>query len=149
MKQFYLAGIVPESKESGGGYSVYIPDLPQVAASGETVPEAIGNAASGLYLALRGMAEQGTAIPEPSGMKDVREKVRAEREADGLPCPEDTVYQYIPAPSLDMVPVRLNISLSKSLVLEIDEESERRAMTRSGFITAAVRNYIGHAEAHR
>ena len=54
MKKFYIAGIVPESMEEGGGYSVYIPDMPQVAAGGENVAEAIANATSALYLALRG-----------------------------------------------------------------------------------------------
>ena len=140
--KFYIAGIVPESAEEGGGYSVYFPDMPNVAAGGETVEEAIRNAASGLYLALRGLAEQNAPIPEPSSLQAVRAAVLSERDGDGLPCPEDTVYQYIPAPGLDMVPVRLNVSLPKSIVEEIDEVTERMAMTRSGFITVAARAYI-------
>ena len=142
MKKFYLAGIVPERAEDGGGYSVYIPDAPQVAAGGETVAEAIGNATSALYLALRGLAEQGSDLPEPSAFENVRAAVRAEREGDGLSYPDDTVYQYIVAPSFDMVPVRLNISLPKAVVEEIDEVTERMAMTRSGFLVAASRAYI-------
>jgi metal-responsive CopG/Arc/MetJ family transcriptional regulator len=43
-----------------------------------------------------------------------------------------------------MVPVRLNVSLPKSIVEEIDEVTERMAMTRSGFIAAASRAYIDH-----
>jgi len=142
MKKFYIAGIVPESAEEGGGYSVYIPDAPQVAAGGETIAEAIGNATSALYLALRGLAELRAAIPEPSPMGDVRTRVRAEREGDGLPYPEETVYQYIPAPNLDMAPVRLNVSLAKALVEEVDDVTGRMGMTRSGFIAAATREYL-------
>jgi len=142
MKKYYIAGIVPESMEDGGGYSVYIPDLPQVAAGGETVAEAIGNATSALYLACKGIAEQGEDLPDPSSYAAVRSLVTAEREMDGLTCPEDTVYQYIPAPGMDMVPVRLNVSLPKSVVEEMDEVAERMAMTRSGFIVAATRSYI-------
>jgi len=142
MKKFYIAGIVPESAEEGGGYSVYIPDAPQVAAGGETIAEAIGNATSALYLALRGLAELRAAIPEPSAMEDVRPRVRAEREGDGLPYPEETVYQYIPAPNLDMAPVRLNVSLAKALVEEVDDVTGRVGMTRSGFIAAATREYL-------
>jgi len=142
MKKFYIAGIVPEKTEEGGGYSVYFPDAPQVAAGGETIAEAIGNATSALYLALKDLAEQGGALPEPSALADVRAAVRAERAGDGLGCPEDTVYQYIPAPGLEMVPVRLNISLPRSIVEEIDEVTERMAMTRSGFIAAAARAYM-------
>lgn len=142
MKKFYIAGIVPETAEEGGGYSVYIPDLPQVAAGGETIAEAIANATSALYLALRAIAEQNAAPPEPSTLAEVRAMVLAEREQDDLPCPEDTVYQYIPAPGLDTVPVRLNVSLPKSMVEEIDEMTERLAMTRSGFLAVASRAYL-------
>jgi len=142
MKKFYLAGIVPENSEAGGGYSVYIPDVPQVAAGGESVAEAIANATSALYLALRGLAERNAAIPEPSALETVRAKVCAERNGDGLPCPDETVYQYIPAPALDMAPVRLNVSLAKALVEEIDDMAGPMGMTRSGFIAAATRAYI-------
>ena len=142
MKKFYLAGIVPERVEDGGGYSVYIPDVPEVAAGGENVAEAIGNATSALYLALRGMAEQNAAIPEPSSFEAVRAAVREERKGDNLGYPDDTVYQYIAAPNLDMVPVRLNVSLPKAVVEEIDEAACRLATTRSGFLVAASRAYI-------
>jgi predicted RNase H-like HicB family nuclease len=146
MKKFYVAGIVPETLESGGGYSVYFPDLSNVAAGGETVEEAIANATSGLYLALRGLAEQNGVIPEPSGMEEARAKVRAEREADGLPWPEDAVFQYIAPPILDMVPVRLNVSLAKSLVDEVDTVRDRVGMTRSGLIATATREYISRMQ---
>jgi predicted RNase H-like HicB family nuclease len=142
MQKFYIAGIVPESADSGGGYSVYFPDLPNIAAGGETVEEAIRNATSGLYLALRSIAEQNDAVPEPSSLQEVRAKVQAEREGDDLPCPEDIVYQYIAAPVLDAVPVRLNVSLAKSLVQEMDAITGRMGVTRSGFIAAAARDYI-------
>ncbi|MDR1490520.1 MAG: type II toxin-antitoxin system HicB family antitoxin, partial [Desulfovibrio sp.] len=142
METFYIAGIVPESAASGGGYSVYFADLPNVAAGGETIAEAIRNAASGLCLAMRGLAAQKAPIPSPSTLAEVREKVRIEREADGLPCPEDTVYQYIPAPSMDKVPVRINISLAKSLLREMDAAADLQGMTRSGFIAEATQEYI-------
>jgi len=142
MKKYYIAGIVPEKAESGGGFSVYLPDLPNVAAGGETVEEAIGNATSGLYVALRGLTEQNNSIPEPSVLEEVRIKVRAEREMDGLPYPEDTIYQYIAPPVLDMTPMRLNVSLAKALVDEVDTIRDRLGMTRSGLIATATRDYI-------
>ena len=145
MKKYYIAGIVPERLEDGGGYSVYIPDAPNVAAGGESVEEAIGNATSGLYLALRALAEQNIAIPEPSDWAAVRAGVEAERTMDGLSCPAEIVYQYIPAPSLETVPVRLNISLGKALLEEMDEATGRMGMTRSGFIAAAARAYMDQA----
>ena len=119
MKKFYHAGIVPENAGEGGGYSVYIPDVPQAAAGGESLEEAIDNAASALGLALRGMIEQNMTIPEPSTLKDVKSMVQAERKEDGLPYPKETVYQKITAPSLDTVSLRLNVSPSPVM----DEDS--------------------------
>ena len=140
MKVFYIAGIVPE--EDGSGYSVYFPDVPNVAAGGENVQEAITNATDGLYVALRGMAEQHQEIPTASDLETVKAKVRAEREGDGLPYPEDTLYQYIAAPALDMVPVRVNITVPRSILEEIDGRAKLAGMTRNGFLVAAAQAYV-------
>jgi len=48
----------------------------------------------------------------------------------------------IAPPVLDMTPVRLNMSLAKSLVDEVDIVRDRLGMTRSGFIAAVTRDYI-------
>jgi predicted RNase H-like HicB family nuclease len=141
MQKFYIAGIVPESAETGGGYSVYFPDLPNVAAGGETIEEAIGNAADGLYLALRGIVERNGEIPVPSTLETVRERVKAEREQDELPCPEDTLYQYIAVPALDMVPVRVNVTIPKASLEEIDAKARKYGYTRSGFLARAALEY--------
>lgn len=146
MSKYYIAGIVRENAADGGGWSVYFPDVPQVAAGGETVEEAIHNATSGLYMALRGLAEQKSPIPDPSELHLVQEKVRAEREQDGLPYPEDTVYQYIPPPDLTMTPVRLNVSLPHALVEEMRQTENRLGLTRSGLIAAATREFIDRRE---
>lgn len=47
----YPAAIIRE--EDGSGFSVYFPDLPDVAAGGDSVEEALSNAAGGLAVALR------------------------------------------------------------------------------------------------
>ena len=141
MQKFYIAGIVPEDMESGGGYSVYFPDVPTVAAGGETIEEAISNAADGLYVALRGIAEQNGEIPVPASLDAVRSRVKAEREQDGLSYPEDTLYQYVVAPSLDMVPVRVNVTIPKAALEEIDVKAKKYGYTRSGFLTHAALEY--------
>ncbi len=46
---------------------------------------------------------------------------------------EDTVYQYIKAPAIDMVPVRIiNITVPKSILEEIDNNAKLAGMSRSG-----------------
>lgn len=96
MSRRYIAGIVPEQ---GSGFSVYFPDVPSVVVGGETLEEALDNAASGLCQALKEIAERNEDAPAPSGMVEARAAVAVAREQEGLPCPEDTLYQYIEAPA--------------------------------------------------
>ena len=139
MKSYYIAGIVKE--EDGSGYSVYFPDVPNVAAGGETVAEAITMAEEGLLSELQDMAGQNASIPEPSPLEKVKAKVREEREADGLPFPEDTLFQFIAAPNLDTTPVRVNISIPRGALMEIDEKAKAAGFTRSGFLAHAALEY--------
>jgi len=139
MRKYYIAGIFRE--EDGSGYSVYFPDVPNVCAGGENMSEAIENAADGLYEALRGMVEDNTAIPEPSGLEQVKKGIQEFHEKIGVAYPEDTIYQYIPAPVIDRVPVRVNITVPKNILAEIDRNAKLAGMSRSGFLVAAAQAY--------
>lgn len=139
MPTYYLAGIVKE--DDGSGYSVYFPDVPTVCAGGASVEEAIENATDGLYLAMRGFAEDRLEAPIPSDMNTVIQKVKEERALDNLPYPKDVVYQYIPAPDVNMVPVRVNITVPKSVLVEIDRKAKLAGMSRSGFLVSAAQAY--------
>lgn len=141
MRKYYIAGIIHE--EDGSGYSVYFPDVPNVCAGGSSVEEAIDNAMDGLYVCLRGMAEDREEIPVPSDMETAKAKARAARIMDDLPCPDDVIYQYIPTPELDMTPVRVNITVPKGVLAEIDSHARLCGMTRSGFLVAAAQAYSG------
>ena len=139
MKKFYIAGIVKE--EDGSGYSVYFPDIPNMAIGGETVEEALENAADCLIYTLRSMAEQNATIPNPSSMEEVKRRVKEERELDGLSCPEDTLYHYFTAPVLDMVPVRVNLTVPRAYLDEIDAKAKLCGFNRSSFMTHAAISY--------
>jgi len=139
MQSYYIAGIVKE--DDGSGFSVYFPDIPNIAAGGATTEEAIKNATDALYVALRGIAEKNETIPVPSTLEEARRKVREEREADCLPYPEDTLYQYFASPSLDIVPVRVNITIPRSTLQEIDAKAKLSGMTRSGYLAAAAQAF--------
>jgi len=137
MQKFYIAGIVPEDAKSGGGYSVYFPDLPTVAARGKTVEEAFLNAKAGLYV----IAEHNREMPSSSSLDEVKARVKATREQDGLPYPKDTLYQYIMAPHLDMVPVRVNVTIPRASLEEIDAKAKKYGYTRSEFLAHAALEY--------
>lgn len=59
----YPAALIRE--EDGSGFSVYFPDLPEVAAGGDSVEEALSNAAVGLAVALRDLTERHAPSPRP------------------------------------------------------------------------------------
>ncbi|MDR2614337.1 MAG: type II toxin-antitoxin system HicB family antitoxin [Candidatus Accumulibacter sp.] len=62
MQTLYPASIVPGE----GGYFVQFADLPEAFSDGETMEEALFNAAEVLTLTLKGRIAEGMAVPEPS-----------------------------------------------------------------------------------
>lgn len=139
MQKYYIAGFVPEKE---GGYCVYFPDLPMVNAEGDTLEEATEMAADALKSALEYMSSRNDSIPEPSSLEATRAAVKREREESGLPYrEEDAVFQLVRIPNVDTSTVRLNISLPKSVLTEIDEKAKHYGFTRSGFIARAAQTY--------
>ena len=61
----YPFEIRPLSKEEGGGYSIYFPDLPGCWSDGSTPEEAIGNGRDALRSWLAVAGEFGDGIPKP------------------------------------------------------------------------------------
>jgi hypothetical protein len=84
------------------------------------------------------------AIPEAKvDIEAAKAAVRSERDAMGLPYPEEsTVFQLVRMPELDNRPVRLNVSLPKSVVAEIDAKASRMNLTRSGFLARAAQAFM-------
>ena len=127
MKKYYIAAFVPE--EDGSGYSVYFPDVPRCFTGGETLEEAMFMAEDVLRLVLQDMAAERKEIPAPSGLEAVRKKVEEERALDGLSTP------------VDMVPVKVTISVPRSALDEIDKKAKEYGFTRSGLIVRAAQEY--------
>ncbi|MDR2124724.1 MAG: type II toxin-antitoxin system HicB family antitoxin [Desulfovibrio sp.] len=138
MRKYYTAGFVPEA---GGTWTVYFPDFQEIHTGGESLEEATENAADALRTLLESMARGNNAVPEPSELASVREQVRDCRLLDALPYPEDTVYQLVPAPSFDLTPVRVNVSIPRASLAEIDAKALAYGFTRSGFLTHAALAY--------
>jgi hypothetical protein len=82
----------------------------------------------------------------PAAKTDIetaKSAVRSARAAMGLPSPEErTVFQLVRIPELDNRPVRLNVSLPKSVVAEIDAKAGRMNLTRSGFLAKATQAFV-------
>ena len=138
MHKYYIAAFVPEKE---GNFSVYFPDLPGAVTGGYSLEECAEYGADIMEEVLRELTAAKKAVPEPSGKAEVAAKVAAMRRTSGLDMPQDVHYQLFRAPSLDMVPVKITVSLPKAVLEEADRKAERLGYTRSGLLAHAVQAY--------
>jgi hypothetical protein len=86
-------------------------------------------AAEALALHLRGMAEDGEAVPEPSSL----EEIMSDQEN------RDGVAILVTAPQQTAKSIRINITIPSDVLEEIDRYAEREGFTRSGFLAQAAK----------
>ena len=104
-----------------GAYGVVFPDLPGIVAMGETIDEAIANAAEALVDAAVEAALDGKELPPPSKPEEVH--VSAEH-----------ILTMIPLLRLTGKAKRANLTLDEGVLEFIDAEARRRGMTRKAFV---------------
>lgn len=113
-------------------YGVSIPDFPGCISAGDSVDDALRQAAEALAFHVAGLEEDGTPIPEPRTLEAIQAAADDWIEWDGaivalvplLPPPE--IYQ------------RVSLKLPKRLLAEIDAVSR----DRSSFLEQAVRESL-------
>lgn len=138
MATYYYAAFVPDSS----GYAILVPDLPEVASQGSDMAECMEMAADAVRNALEEYARARKDLPEPSDLAQTRRKVAAELAELGKTMPEETIFQLIPAPSVDLTPVKISISVPRAMLHNIDAKAHAHGMTRSGFLVAAAQAYM-------
>jgi predicted RNase H-like HicB family nuclease len=139
MAIFYFAGFVPVED---GGFHITIPDVPRCFTQADTLEDGMEAAAEVLAMCLRDMVENNRPTPEPSPLPKVREMVAEELRE--LECEEEggeILYPLIAAPSLDMAPVKISISMPKAVLQEVDAKAKAAGFTRSGFLAHAAQAY--------
>ncbi|HEY9899149.1 MAG TPA: type II toxin-antitoxin system HicB family antitoxin [Pantanalinema sp.] len=110
-------------------WGVWFPDLVGCTSGGKTPDDAIQNAHQALRLHLEGMMEDGDPIPAPSEIEAIANNPEYAKQIPFLVRIEIEKSE----------PVRLNISLDKRLVIQIDEAAARLGKTRSAFLADAAR----------
>ncbi|HYB10889.1 MAG TPA: type II toxin-antitoxin system HicB family antitoxin [Alphaproteobacteria bacterium] len=120
-------------KDDGSDYGVSFPDFPGCITAGSTLDQARTLAAEALAFHIEGMIEDGDAIPEPS---DLTQVMSDPENRDGV-----AVLVDAPARHARKI-VRLNITLPKDVLQEIDRFAESQGYTRSGFLAHAARKVI-------
>jgi predicted RNase H-like HicB family nuclease len=117
-------------KDPDSVYGVTIPDVPGCYSFGDSIDEAIKNAREAVYSHFEAMVEQGDAL-----------EVKASRIED-LTKEEDFAGAIwalvdIDLSKIDAKPERINISLPRFVLKKIDNFTQSRHETRSGFISRA------------
>jgi predicted RNase H-like HicB family nuclease len=118
-------------KDAGSDYGVSFPDFPGCVTAGATLDEARAMAEEALALHLEGLAEDGTAVPEPSSLETVM----------GAPENRDGVAILVSA-DVRARAVRVNITLPEDTLRAIDRYAEQHGFTRSGLLAQAAKRVL-------
>lgn len=122
-------------KDRKSDYGVSFPDFPGCITAGSTLEEARRMAAQALAFHIRGMREDGEAIPEPSSLDDLRDD----------PSIKGAVA-FLVAVSQPEKTIRINITARESQIAEIDRRARGVGLTRSSYI---VQSALGKKAAGR
>jgi predicted RNase H-like HicB family nuclease len=134
MSTHYVAVI---EKESDSAFGVWFPDVEGCFSAGDTLDEAVTNAAGALRQHVEAIESAGRPVPSARSVdvvlcdKDVKAALKAGALLFAVPLLADAGRT-----------VRINVSLDKALVDQIDEAASARGLTRSAFIAQATREKI-------
>ena len=135
---YYAAIFIPASE---GGYAILFPDIPEAFTQGDTLEEGMDMARDVLGIALEEYAKARKPLPEPSSLHAIESAMQAEMQAEGVDKSRKPLLQYIHAPDVDLSPVKLNISMTRGALADIDAKAARLGMTRSGFLVRAAQAF--------
>jgi predicted RNase H-like HicB family nuclease len=134
MSTYYAAVI---EKDVDSAFGVWFPDVEGCFSAGETVEEAVANAAAAFRQHAEALESAGQRVPNARSIDTVLhdEDVAASLKAGA-------VMVAIPLLADAGRTVRINISLDKALVDQIDMAATTRGLTRSAFLAQAAREKI-------
>jgi predicted RNase H-like HicB family nuclease len=120
-----------------GAYGVVFPDLPGCTAMGKTMDDALGNAAEALRDWVAVTEEGGGKIPRPRLLEALR------REPDV----KEALARGAGLATVALVretgrPVKANLSIDSGVLAAMDEEANRRRLTRSAFVEMLARTML-------
>ncbi|MDO8838957.1 MAG: type II toxin-antitoxin system HicB family antitoxin [Parvibaculum sp.] len=123
-------------KEEDTGYGVSFPDFPGCIAAGDTLTEALVDAANALAFHVAGMREDDGPIPAPRELDEIVADPELAEDREGA------FLTLVPLIEDRGVSKRVNISLDPGLLEAIDEAAKDRGMTRSNFLASAARRVL-------
>jgi predicted RNase H-like HicB family nuclease len=134
MSSHYVAVV---EKESNSAFGIWFPDVEGCFSAGDTLEQAVTNAAAALRQHAEALESAGRLLPSARPVDDVL------RDKDVKSCVKaGAVLFAVPLLADAGRTVRINISLDKALVDQIDDAAGARGLTRSAFIAQAAREKI-------
>jgi predicted RNase H-like HicB family nuclease len=118
-----------------GAYGIRIPDCPGAFGAGATVAEAIQSATKGLAVWAAAQIKDGLEMPPMRGALGLGD------DADDMPGPGEAIVM-IPLLLDAGRTVKANVTFDAGLLETIDQEAQRRGLTRSAFLASAAREKI-------
>ena len=134
MSTHYVAVI---EKDTDSAFGVWFPDVEGCFSAGETLEEAVANAAAALRQHVEALESAGQPLWKARAVdavlrdRDVKASLKTGAVLFAVPLLADAGRT-----------VRINISLDKALVDQIDDAASARGLTRSAFIAQAAREKI-------
>jgi predicted RNase H-like HicB family nuclease len=128
---------------TGDVWGVRIPDFPGCYGGGPTAEAALSDAISALREVAAHRVASGLDVPEPRTMDEIRGDEAAAYD------PSRESFVMVPLLLDKARPVRANISIDAGALEAIDEEAEKRGLTRSSFLASAAIEKIASAGSGR
>jgi predicted RNase H-like HicB family nuclease len=120
-----------------GAYGVVFPDLSGCTAMGKTMDEALANAAEALRDWAEITEEGGGKIPRPRSLEALRRDAEVRTALVG-----GAGLATIPLVRETGRPVKANLSIDSGVLAAMDEEAQRRNLTRSAFVEMLARTLL-------
>ena len=112
-------------KDKDSDFGVNFPDFPGCVTAGKTLEEAHKFAVEALQFHIKGMVEDGEAIPESSSLDEVMDS----------PEHKDAIAFLVAIP--EPKSKRVNITLPETALKAIDARAKKEGQTRSSFLLHA------------
>jgi len=123
----YSAWLAP----SEAGFCITFPDFPGCLAVGTTMEDAVLQAEAALNFHIEGLAAEGIGVAPQAPHRTI------------LPTVDGAIMLLLAAAPPKAPAVRVNITIDKNLLGEVDAAAAEAGFTRSGFLAEAARRMMG------
>jgi len=117
--------------DDGMRYGVTVPDLPGCFSTGDTLEEALASIREAIDLHLEGLVENGNSVPLPKSIAVHQTNIDF---ADGV-----WALVQIDTTRFDGKAEKVNITIPRRVLAQIDTYIREHGITRSGFLVEAAR----------